>query len=64
MTEHPINIICDRCGRIFHPGYDRDGIPNGMTFKMADGSLLTYCAECIIKRGAESNNQKEGATHE
>jgi hypothetical protein len=63
MTEHPINIICDRCGKIFHPGYNHDGILNGMTFKLADGTLLTYCAECIIKRDKKRKG-KEGTDND
>lgn len=44
-------ITCDECGKKFVPGNTLNGLPNGVTFVLKDGSTYTACCECICKRG-------------
>lgn len=44
-------IKCSMCGKEFEPGNGPDGIPNGLGFVKEDGTVITMCADCIIKMG-------------
>ena len=53
------SIKCADCGKWFKAGKRPDGLPNGVGYRLADGSVYNVCTECIIKRGErneESNN--------
>lgn len=43
-------IICNECGKVFHPG-DTNGLPNGVGFMLSDGTVWNVCAECLMKIG-------------
>ena len=46
---------CQSCGREFEAGNRPDGLPNGVGFQLEDGSVISCCTECIIKKGKRSN---------
>ncbi len=46
-------IKCDKCGKLYAPGNRPDGCPNGVGFKLADGSIYNVCADCLINLGKE-----------
>lgn len=45
------SIKCDKCGAVFISGQRPDGLPNGVGFKMQDGTVVSMCANCMIKLG-------------
>ena len=51
MDNLPQMHKCDLCGKVFPDGNRPDGIPNGIGFVRKDGSVLTMCADCIIRVG-------------
>lgn len=53
------NIKCDVCGKSFVPGNRIDGLPNGVSFVMQDGTMITYCVDCLIKDGKKRTNKEQ-----
>lgn len=49
-------IVCDRCGKEFHPGHDKFGIPNGSGFELEDGRVIKMCCDCIVAFGIAHAN--------
>lgn len=47
-------IKCDLCGKIFTPGNQPDGSPNGAGI-MKNGRTVNVCYECIL--GIEEGNE-------
>lgn len=45
---------CVECGKEFEPGNRPDGLPNGIGFELEDGTILNYCADCLIKLGEQA----------
>lgn len=45
------SIKCDKCGAVFISGQRADGLPNGVAFKLQDGTMVNMCANCMIKLG-------------
>ena len=56
MTKKKIK--CDRCGKIFKPGY-RDGVPNGLGFVLDGGKIINFCRECIEELGSLDEEGKD-----
>jgi len=52
-------MICDKCKKFFMSGNRADGIPNGMKLIMKNGKSLTVCADCVIKVGQMSEEEKD-----
>ena len=48
-----IRIVCVMCKKAFIPGKDKNGLPNGVGFVMADGRIVNVCGACIMKLGEE-----------
>lgn len=48
-----VRIVCAMCKKAFIPGADKDGLPNGVGFQMADGRIVNVCSSCIMKLGEE-----------
>lgn len=46
-----MTLTCDKCGKEFEPGTRDDGLPNGVEFKLSDGSSMVVCTDCIIEEG-------------
>lgn len=44
---------CSDCGKYIYPGQREDGLPAGVGFRLADGSIINVCSDCIMKRGEE-----------
>lgn len=42
---------CDGCGKFFIEGNRPDGTPNGVGFMTQTGTLITVCADCLIRVG-------------
>lgn len=49
------------CGKEFAYGYREDGLPNGMTFILQNGTKMTMCADCIMEKGREVAEEKAQA---
>lgn len=49
---------CEVCGKEFAYGYRKDGLPNGMTFILQNGTKMTMCADCIMEKGREVAEEK------
>lgn len=49
--------VCDGCGATFVPGNRPAGVPNGVSFVLKDGTIVTYCADCIVKFGEEGGTK-------
>lgn len=49
---------CEVCGKEFAYGYREDGLPNGMTFILQNGTKMTMCADCIMEKGREVKEEK------
>lgn len=43
-------ITCNYCGKSFEIGNRPDGLPNGVGFQTATGTI-NVCAECLIEMG-------------
>ena len=52
-----VSITCDECGKGFKPGCDKHGLPNGVAFKLTDGSRVDICSKCVIKYGKEEETK-------
>lgn len=52
-----ICVICDECGKVFHPG-NINGLPNGVGFVLEDGTVYNVCAECLMKIGEKIEKEK------
>lgn len=50
---------CDNCGKEFEVGNRPDGLPNGIGLQMADESILTLCADCVMKIGKRKLEQED-----
>lgn len=48
---------CDICGRVFVPGNRPDGCPNGVSMVQRDGTMVTMCADCLIRIGKERRGE-------
>ena len=46
---------CAECKKEFQKGNRPDGLPNGACFVLENGTTVTVCTECIIKKGKSSN---------
>ena len=46
-----------KCDKTFTPGNRPDGIPNGVGFQLQDGTIVHYCADCIIEEGRKKKNE-------
>lgn len=55
LLQGGIQMICDKCGKEFESGNRPDGLPNGMGFVLEDGTLVTYCTDCMIEIGEQAN---------
>lgn len=51
-------VRCDECGKKITPGTRVDGLPNGVGFQLADGSIYNVCTECLIRKGEEDAERK------
>lgn len=51
-------ITCDVCGAKFKPG-NKNGLPNGVGFGLADGTVINICSDCIIKQGNHEQDNIE-----
>ena len=52
---------CEVCGKEFAYGYREDGLPNGMTFILQNGTKMTMCADCNMEKGREVAEEKAQA---
>lgn len=52
-------IRCNECGRLFASGSNSNGMPNGVGFELADGTIYNICVDCIMKKGEEVINTDE-----
>ena len=50
---------CDNCDSVFIDDNRADGIPNGVSVEYDDGRVITLCANCIIKLGKLSEEEKK-----
>lgn len=44
-------IKCNECGKYFEAGNHPDGTPNGVGFKLKDGSIYNVCHDCVVEQG-------------
>ena len=44
-------IKCNSCGKLFAPGINQHGLPNGAGYILDNGSFCNVCTECIEKVG-------------
>lgn len=51
-------LICDKCNKAFEAG-ETNGLPNGVGFELANGKIITLCAECIERLGALDQQGRE-----
>jgi len=59
FVERRINAMkCDSCGNEFSVG-SSNGMPNGISFELHDGRLVTLCQKCIMKLGSLKDEEKE-----
>ena len=56
VEDKNMNIVCSECGKIFHPGNNEQGIPNGVGFVLEKGEIYNVCSECIEAIGREYLN--------
>ena len=47
------------CGKYIYPGNRPDGLPNGVGFRLVDGSIINVCTDCIMKRGEDVEDGKD-----
>lgn len=47
-------ITCDCCKKMFMPGNDERGLPNGVGFLMDDGKSINLCSSCIMSSDFEA----------
>lgn len=52
------SIKCDKCGERFIAG-NKNGVPNGLGFRMKDGKLINICRKCIEHLGKLNHEGKE-----
>lgn len=52
-------IKCEDCGRYFEPGTQPDGRPNGVGFRLEDGTVYNVCCWCIEKKGGKDDEPSE-----
>lgn len=52
-------IKCDECGKMFTPGNNEQGLPNGVGFQLQDGSIYNVCCDCICKAGEDALKGEE-----
>ncbi len=50
---------CYDCGKYIYPGNRPDGLPNGVGFRLVDGSIINVCTDCIMKRGEDVEDGKD-----
>ena len=46
---------CSDCEQYIYPGKRADGLPNGVGFRLSNGSIINVCTDCIMKRGEEDD---------
>lgn len=46
-----MKIKCSYCGSTFKSGIRPNGAPNGMGFKLEDGTVIDLCYHCICNLG-------------
>lgn len=49
---------CDMCGSTFKDGNDKEGMPNGLSFVMAEGTV-TVCNRCISRAGIMNDDEQD-----
>jgi hypothetical protein len=54
-----IAVKCDNCGNVFISGNNKDGLPNGVGFKLNDGRTINFCSKCIIEVGRMGEEERE-----
>jgi hypothetical protein len=52
-------MTCDKCGKTFSGGQRKDGIPDGITLLLKTGKNITVCADCLIKLGRASQEERD-----
>ena len=52
-------LKCSKCGKVFMPGNDDAGIPNGLGMKTEDGRMITLCRDCIMYIGRIRNDKEK-----
>ena len=51
-------LKCDKCKETIEYSYIRkDGLPNGISFELDDGKVITLCAECLKVLGRTSREE-------
>lgn len=50
---------CYDCGKYIYPGNRPDGLPNGVGFRLVDGSIINICSDCIMKKEKEVEDGKD-----
>ena len=57
MGTSTMLAVCHGCGKEIIPGNRPDGTPNGVGFVMANGSVINFCADCIIALGMKQEGK-------